>query len=887
MATPFADLADLGEALERTSARLEKAALLADFLHQLAPDEITPATRLILGQPFPAYDARTLNLSWKQASDVVGQLTAPTDEQRERIWSEAVDGGEAVRMLFEKARAKPRLDWVAPAIELPLTILEVYQAFEAMADAAGKGSRARKAELLRGLLERASPTEAKYIVKNAFGEMRHGVSEGIMLDAIARAADAPATRSVLWKTVRRAHQLWGDIAEVAAVALSEGAPALKSATVRVFRPLQPMLAQTADDMADAFEKLEGTVALEFKFDGARVQVHVQGDEVRVYSRQLADVTASVPDVVADVRAGLRAREAILEGEAVATGVEGRPLPLQDLMRRFRRVHDVDRLARQIPLHLHAFDLLWLDGRSLLDAPYEDRRAALAGIIAPPLTLAAQVVPADLAQAEAFARTAYEAGHEGVMAKRLGSAYTPGVRGRHWLKLKHVETLDLVIVAADQAILARCQALEPNVRDARTVMEMLAGQPFYQDVLFHVEYSTMIHSGPLTGTPGDRAVSHTIEWLAQRGAGEAAVNYRLRDWLISRQRYWGAPIPIVYCPECNECGIVPVPEEDLPVLLPDAERAEFLPTGESPLKYHEGFRHTTCPQCGGPAERETDTMDTFMCSSWYQWRYLSPHYNEGPFDPREAAYWLPVDLYTGGIEHATMHLIYTRFFTKACRDLGLVNHDDPMIKLYNQGIILGEDNEKMSKSRGNVVDPDDLVQRYGADTVRTYLMFIGPWEDGGPWNPRGIEGVSRFYNRVWHLVLEPVALTHPPTPSLSQDWERERANPWACERSRHRRFASHHPQDHPQSHGRPGGLSFQHDGGGVDGIQQLFGQGQRDTGGAYPGLGRGHRGPAAAGSQRAPHHRGTVEPAGQTLWPKGRRQYPPTGVAAVGRGPGCR
>ncbi len=326
-----------------------------------------------------------------------------------------------------------------------------------------------------------------------------------------------------------------------------------------------------------------------------------------------------------------------------------------------------------------------------------------------------------------------------------------VVGSRWAFIFDDGVLPFDSVAADRAILARCQELEPNVRDARTVMEMLTGQPFYQDVLFHVEYGPMIHSGPLTGTPGEQAVSRTIEWLAGRGVGEAAVNYRLRDWLISRQRYWGAPIPIVYCPAC---GTVPVPEEDLPVLLP--EDAEFLPTGESPLKYHEGFRRTTCPQCGGPAERETDTMDTFMCSSWYQWRYLSPHYDAGPFDPREAAYWLPVDLYTGGIEHATMHLIYTRFFTKACRDLGIVDHDEPMLKLYNQGIILGEDNEKMSKSRGNVVDPDDLVQRYGADTVRTYLMFIGPWEEGGPWSSRGIEGVFRFYNRVWNLVLEPVA-----------------------------------------------------------------------------------------------------------------------------------
>ncbi|MBC7224953.1 MAG: class I tRNA ligase family protein, partial [Anaerolineae bacterium] len=280
------------------------------------------------------------------------------------------------------------------------------------------------------------------------------------------------------------------------------------------------------------------------------------------------------------------------------------------------------------------------------------------------------------------------------------------------------------------------------------MEMLWGVEFYRDILFHAEYGTMINSGPFTGTPGDVAVKRVTEWLEEQGMGEFAVNYRLHDWLISRQRYWGAPIPIIYC---ERCGIVPVPEEDLPVLLP--EDVDFRPTGESPLKYHEGFRRTTCPQCGGPAERETDTMDTFVCSSWYQYRYVSPDYDEGPFDPEKGKYWLPVDQYTGGIEHATMHLLYTRFFTKAMRDLGLVDFDEPMLRLFNQGTILGEDGEKMSKSRGNVVAPDDVVEQYGADTVRAYLMFIGPWDEGGPWNSQGIEGVYRFLNRVWNVVMD--------------------------------------------------------------------------------------------------------------------------------------
>ena len=179
----------------------------------------------------------------------------------------------------------------------------------------------------------------------------------------------------------------------------------------------------------------------------------------------------------------------------------------------------------------------------------------------------------------------------------------------------------------------------------------------------------------------------------------------------------------------------------------------MPTGESPLKLDPEFRNTTCPVCGGPAERETDTMDTFMDSSWYQYRYLSPHYDEGPFDPAEGEEWLPVDQYTGGIEHATMHLLYTRFFTKVMRDLGLVSFGEPMKKLFNQGIILGEDAEKMSKSRGNVVNTQEFVDRYGSDALRCFLMFIGPWDQGGPWDSRGIEGIARFLRRAHSLVGE--------------------------------------------------------------------------------------------------------------------------------------
>jgi leucyl-tRNA synthetase len=261
---------------------------------------------------------------------------------------------------------------------------------------------------------------------------------------------------------------------------------------------------------------------------------------------------------------------------------------------------------------------------------------------------------------------------------------------------------------------------------------------------------MVNSAHFDGAPTaeGEAVARVIEWLEAEGLGSGEVSYRLRDWLVSRQRYWGTPIPIVYC---DDCGVVPVPDEQLPVLLP--EDAEFKPTGESPLRTHQAFVNTTCPSCGGQARRESDTLDTFVDSSWYQYRYLSPHHDAGPFDPEKARYWQPVDQYTGGIEHATMHLMYTRFFTKVIRDLGLVDFDEPMVRLFNQGIILGEDNEKMSKSRGNVVDPDDLVRELGADVVRLYLMFIAPWWQGGPWSSRGIAGVERFVRRSWLLVDE--------------------------------------------------------------------------------------------------------------------------------------
>ena len=275
---------------------------------------------------------------------------------------------------------------------------------------------------------------------------------------------------------------------------------------------------------------------------------------------------------------------------------------------------------------------------------------------------------------------------------------------------------------------------------------------------------MINSGPFNGTRATNdkgmknpAIKAVIEYLEQKGIGKRDVNYRYRDWLISRQRFWGAPIPMVYC---ETHGWNPVPDDQLPVLLPD-DIDEWKPTGESPLKFHPTWKDATCPVCGEPATRETDTMDTFMCSSWYHLRYLSPRDNDAPFDDAEYNYWMPVDTYTGGSEHANMHLLYFRFFHKALRDMGITEGSEPVMQLRNQGMVLAEDNSKMSKSKGNVVAPDVLVKKYGADTVRAYLMFFARWQQGAPWDSNGIEGTARWMRRVWTLFTDP---STPPTAS---------------------------------------------------------------------------------------------------------------------------
>ncbi len=349
-----------------------------------------------------------------------------------------------------------------------------------------------------------------------------------------------------------------------------------------------------------------------------------------------------------------------------------------------------------------------------------------------------------------------------------------VIGSRWVFVFPEGIMNVGSIAEERAVLDLCRKREAKLANKGTVAEILWGVEFYRDLLFHAEYGEMINSGPLSGTPGTEAIRKTVEWLTEKGLGKGTVTYKLRDWLISRQRYWGAPIPMIHCPKC---GVVPVPEKDLPVLLPEVNRIGKLGLADIPE-----FIPTQCPRCGGPARRDTDTMDTFVDSSWYFLRFVSPKDTERPFDPELVNKWLPVDLYVGGVEHAILHLLYARFITKFLHDLGLLSFDEPFKKLFTQGMVTypaywcpthlwippkevseGDRCPKcgaglvvsvaaMSKSKKNVVSPDDLIARYGADTERLYTLFMGPPEREIEWSEEGVRGSWRFLNRFWTMAL---------------------------------------------------------------------------------------------------------------------------------------
>ncbi len=280
-----------------------------------------------------------------------------------------------------------------------------------------------------------------------------------------------------------------------------------------------------------------------------------------------------------------------------------------------------------------------------------------------------------------------------------------------------------------------------------IVEVIKGGNVEEEAFTDVDSGEMVNSDFLNGLQVKDAIDKMIAFLEDKGIGKKTVNYKMKDWAFNRQRYWGEPIPIIHCPEC---GLVPVPEEDLPVKLPDVKSYEPTDTGESPLAEMTDWVNTTCPRCGGPAKRETDTMPQWAGSSWYYLRYIDNHNDDAIGDPDKLKYWLPVDWYNGGMEHVTRHLLYSRFWHQFLYDIGVVPTKEPYAKRTVQGLILGEDGEKMSKSKGNVVNPNDIIDEYGADTLRTYIMFIGDYEKPAPWSDNGTKGCRRFLDRIWKM-----------------------------------------------------------------------------------------------------------------------------------------
>lgn len=435
--TSFSRFTDLCRALESTRKRTEKVAHLASFLKSLAAEEVLPAVSFIIGRPFPESDDRVL--------DIGGQT----------LWK--IDRRTGQTALVQK----------------PVTILEVYDTFNKIASASGGGSRQRKEILIDALLSRLPPNEADYLMRIVFGEMRIGAVEGVVLDAIAEAT------AITPELIRRAYMLLGDTAEVARIALIQGAESIRKVGVTLFVPIKPMLAEMAQEIDEVLTEHGGITAFEFKYDGARIQIHRMSDQIRIFSRRLTDVTTSLPDIVSLVKDRIHSAEYLVEGEVVAYGQNGKPLPFQDLMRRLRRVHEIDVMVKEIPLKLFLFDVIYLEGKMLIDLPYQERWSMLERLADSEL-LATRIVTRDLNEARRLMETAIQAGHEGLMAKDLKSIYTPGIRGKKWFKVKPAETLDVVIVAADWGSGRRRGWLSNYhlaVRDERTDEYLVVGKTF--------------------------------------------------------------------------------------------------------------------------------------------------------------------------------------------------------------------------------------------------------------------------------------------------------------------------------------------------------------------------------------------------------------------------
>jgi len=438
MLASFKSLSELLEKVEGTKKRLEIIDLTANYLKALTSEEIEPATNMMVGRGFPKYSQKSLDVNWSTLTRVFERVS----QFDWTLWRQAMAGtgdiGSAIKAVLEKTKAKKQTQLA----EQTLTILEVRRSLEAISQTSGAGSRNKKERLITTLLSQATPVEAKYLVKIFTGEMRTGLQEGLMEQAIAKAFHVPL------KLVQHAGMVLGDLGEVALTLKTEDIGGLEKVGFTVFRPVNLMLAQTSQTVEEALMEQCGKSAFEYKYDGARVQIHMQNGVVQVFSRRLTDVTESLPEIVESLKHNFKAQSTIVEGEVVALDRAGYPIAFQHLMRRFKRVRDITGMSKRIPLTLYLFDILFLDGDSLIALPYTQRRQILTEN-AGEIRLSKQLVTENVDKATSFLKEAIAAGHEGLMAKKLDSPYTPGRRGKKWLKIKTIlEPLDLVITAAE-------------------------------------------------------------------------------------------------------------------------------------------------------------------------------------------------------------------------------------------------------------------------------------------------------------------------------------------------------------------------------------------------------------------------------------------------------
>jgi DNA ligase-1 len=438
MLATFQSLSELLEKVVATKKRLEIIDQTANYLKTLDPAEIEPAVNMMVGRAFPKYSQKTLDVSWATLQRILSQISTFDWILFRSAMEKTGDIGSATKVVLEESKTKKQTQLT----QRPLTIAEVRRTFEAIAQTQGSRSRTKKERQIAALMSQATPLEAKYLVKVFTGEMRTGLHEGLMEQAVSRAFNVPLVR------VQHAAMILGDIGEVSAKLKTEGIDYLEKTGFTVFRPVKLMLAQTAQSVQEALAEQDCRTAWEYKYDGARVQIHKQGAIVSIFSRRLSDVTESLPDVVETVKQNIQADTTIMEGEVVALDSAGYPIAFQHLMRRFKRTKEIVGMREKIPLTLYLFDILFLNGESLIAKPYTERRQILAQNSGK-IILSNQTVTEQQLQAEGFLKEALAAGHEGLMAKKLDSPYTPGRRGKRWLKIKTtLEPLDLVITAAE-------------------------------------------------------------------------------------------------------------------------------------------------------------------------------------------------------------------------------------------------------------------------------------------------------------------------------------------------------------------------------------------------------------------------------------------------------